>query len=157
MMKLQSLVAVTALLVLGAGPATEPSADDTTMDAAPVGSTWKGARTANKDTFSVDGKITAHDPGSLSLTTSEQNGVGMEWNFKVKGSTLTLSSLRTTTRYGGTRKEEQVSGRIVDDKIQITYSWAEYRDRKKNISVAGQMQLTRVEEKSAGAGRKGKH
>ena len=123
---------------LAAGPDTSDSVESL------QGTRWRGSHKSDRDSATVTGRVTFHMDDQLVLVTHGENGITLEWTFKVKGSKIALASFRQT---GGTPRrtyrEEQAEGSFSGDQIGFSYSFLWSGPQRKNVRGSGEFLLKR--------------
>jgi len=122
--------------------AAEPAGSDSGQDF--QGTRWRGTNSGSRDSASVTAKVTSHRDNQLVLVTHGENGMALEWTFKIKGSQLTLTSFRQTAGTPQRRyREEKAEGTIAPDQISFSYSYLWDGPQRKNVPAKGDIQLKR--------------
>jgi hypothetical protein len=137
-----TIVLVLAALGGGKAPAAEPSDSDSRQDY--HGTRWRGTNSGSRDSSSVTARVTSHKDDQLVLVTHGENGIALEWTFKVKGSQIALTSFRQTAGTPQRRyREEKAEGTISSDQISFSYSYLWDGPQRKNVPAKGDIQLKR--------------
>jgi hypothetical protein len=78
------------------------------------------------------------------LVTNEENGISLEWTFKVKGTKIALTSFRQTGGKPQRRyREEKAEGTFSAEQISFSYSVLWSGPERKNVPARGEVQLKR--------------
>jgi hypothetical protein len=142
---LTAIVIIWVTTIHGNSPrvaAAEQSSGDSSGSLA--GTKWRGTNKGERDSASVTANVRSHKDGQLVLVTHEENGMGHEWTFAVKGSRIALTSFRQTAgRPMRTYREERAEGTISDEQISFSYSFLWSGPQRKNVPARGAVQLRR--------------